>query len=876
LDSTGFVRSSNVIKKIKDNQRFGPKRLDSVCVSGDVGLAVTSKSHKDDYSRFVMSLVREDGRWLVEDVQVETKAEEGTALRDFLQKHPDARHVPHVVELENATYSVSSTAVEVEEVKPARACNVVGRVLDHQDGKPVGGAKVKLWSDWTRLTRVALTRKDGTYRFDDVEPGPHLLRLADQPAGLWTEGVMVFVADDARRRQRKTRLFRTGREGGYLLAEVGPDELSAGRHSFEAALITPDDDVQQLDLYRQLPQSISGTVREESTGKPVADAAISFPSGGKPSRTVRTDADGRYCLYVRPQKLVLISEGTPGRYHPSDEKAEKLKEIAVAAGQHLRNLHFDVHSAPSFTGQVTLSDGSKAGENIDVWMVLQWRDKRMRKGHIPGGMIFDTDTVQRVKTDVNGVFKGYFRSPYDLKDSKYYDVAVEAFAWTADSAKGGVGRSKITEIDNPKVDPLEIRLEQMGSAQFRVVGPDAKAVTNAEVTCGRLVDDDPWLLGPSVKVEEIGEGYYLAEGLIPGLYYYRLVTAPGYRQESLRSYQHGQPISLEPGQRLEAPQIRLDWWGKKAVPQMVKYIRPSDEGIPYNLGNMGPDAAEAVPALVELIRESDNDTALFRAAEALGKIGVASNPVISALISLLQNRTGGPANAAAEALGRLGAVEAVGPIEAALSQGRIRPQTATIALWRINKAANAKPIADQGPDEIVWGETVDGLQLGLAFDSAERVYRQGDVVGLRVYVRNVGNDQALLLYRVWWGTESFSGLSAGPNLRDSHGRKVAWGLRIRGAPVTESQSVLVRPGEIKLLGKERLGMGTDIEAGLVDYSAAVEPGQYRVSQKVRLGVSGTWPAVELTSDELELTVEQRPAHATGAKPDSTSRLRTAQ
>ena len=94
LNSTGFVRSGDVIEKIKRNEDSNPGRLDYVYVSGTAAFAVTSKSYQDDYRRLLLPLTKENGRWLVENVQIEPKQNEGHALKTFLRMYPDARPVP--------------------------------------------------------------------------------------------------------------------------------------------------------------------------------------------------------------------------------------------------------------------------------------------------------------------------------------------------------------------------------------------------------------------------------------------------------------------------------------------------------------------------------------------------------------------------------------------------------------------------------------------------------------------------------------------------------------------------------------------------------------------------------------------------------------
>ena len=83
-----------MIKKIKDNEGSNPRRLDDVYVSGTAALAVTSKSHQDEYCRLLLSLTKENARWLVENVQIETKQNEGDVLKAFLKTYPDAKPVP--------------------------------------------------------------------------------------------------------------------------------------------------------------------------------------------------------------------------------------------------------------------------------------------------------------------------------------------------------------------------------------------------------------------------------------------------------------------------------------------------------------------------------------------------------------------------------------------------------------------------------------------------------------------------------------------------------------------------------------------------------------------------------------------------------------
>jgi len=75
--------------------------LDTVYAYNNVALAVTSKSRKDDYSRLVLRLSKQGERWLVTDVQIEMKEEEGGALREFLNEYPDARITANAVRVQH-------------------------------------------------------------------------------------------------------------------------------------------------------------------------------------------------------------------------------------------------------------------------------------------------------------------------------------------------------------------------------------------------------------------------------------------------------------------------------------------------------------------------------------------------------------------------------------------------------------------------------------------------------------------------------------------------------------------------------------------------------------------------------------------------------
>ena len=102
--------------------------------------------------------------------------------------------------------------------------------------------------------------------------------------------------------------------------------------------------------------------------------------------------------------------------------------------------------------------------------------------------------------------------------------------------------------------------------------------------------------------------------------------------------------------------VRLRAWrGKDVVPALIKALKSDEEMMPYfaveALGQLGPAAEEAIPALLEMIKHDDFWFVADRAAEALGKIGPAAVPL---LLEALNNSNEAVRAHAAEALGGVG------------------------------------------------------------------------------------------------------------------------------------------------------------------------------------------------------------------------------
>ncbi len=152
----------------------------------------------------------------------------------------------------------------------------------------------------------------------------------------------------------------------------------------------------------------------------------------------------------------------------------------------------------------------------------------------------------------------------------------------------------------------------------------------------------------------MGAGKYTIAGLVLGLTYSLEVRAPGYQLEN-----HSKTFVLKSGETHEIGEIRLDWWGKKAVPGLLKKLQSDDrykrEEVARQFGELGADAAEAVPALIEVLKRDMINSVRYEAAAALGKIGPGALAAVPDLIRALEKDTGGGVQReAATALGRLG------------------------------------------------------------------------------------------------------------------------------------------------------------------------------------------------------------------------------
>ncbi|AMV28085.1 ECF RNA polymerase sigma factor SigW [Gemmata sp. SH-PL17] len=527
--------------------------------------------------------------------------------------------------------------------QPART-TVTGRVLSAPGGKGVAGVVVTLWDSERWLAKslrwTARTDEEGAYSFANVLPGEHYrVWIAERPkkeVGAWSEWAQVHFKGRAARAD---------------------------------------------DLFLELLQSVSGTVTDADTGKPVPGAEINFPTTDGNRDSLIADANGRYRLFAAPRKMDLYCNGTSTRYN----RSEGLQHVDVSAGKHVTGIDFKIASAPKFTGQVLLPDG-KPAKGVEVVVEIH---------SVPASEFFGGFSKSvHLKSDAEGTFAGYMVGARAV--NKGQAVHLTAIAHS-DHALAGTAYARTTDRAGYQIDPLKVVLAESAIARVRVLNPDGEPITNARLHLMPIVIRGDFSLDPNEgfpggasdqhgSVKHVGAGKYTIAALVPGLPYDLQIGAPGYRAGPYLG-----PLVLKPGENHEIREIRLDWWGKKAVPGLLKKLQSDDrykrEEAARQFGELGADAAEAVPALIEVLKRDPINTVRYEAAAALGNIGPGALAAVPDLIRALEKDTGGGVQReAATALGLLGDRAALPVLKVALDhQDNDVKRAATEAIKRLER-----------------------------------------------------------------------------------------------------------------------------------------------------------------------------------------------
>jgi hypothetical protein len=385
---------------------------------------------------------------------------------------------------------------------------------------------------------------------------------------------------------------------------------------------------------------------------------------------IHTDAKGKYVVYLKPREVSITCSGKNG-YCLLDESGNEAtqveKKLTVEDNQVIEDMDFILRWFPLFTGQVYYPNGESVPQiAVDAW--VHWKNLDQSGGAMPGwGQRF------RLKTDIEGKFAGGQRvdglvpfesncegikSIGDPKNMKL--VWLGASAWLEDGSMGAYATTKAI-ADGNSFDPLEIVLVKTGNATFLVVDANGKVFENADL---RFHGGGPTSLG------SLGHGQYRAKNLIPGVKYKINAYPQGYFPE----FGGGITFAIEPGQEKDVGVIKLGLWGSEAVPGLIDNLRNPNSYTRKRaarlLARLGPEAVQAVPALIEVLRNDPKNTVRFNAAGAIGSIGPAAKEAVADLIWALKNDDGGGVKReAAIALIKIGDPVELGALQALREHG---------------------------------------------------------------------------------------------------------------------------------------------------------------------------------------------------------------
>jgi Leucine-rich repeat (LRR) protein len=432
---------------------------------------------------------------------------------------------------------------QVEKESGSKGTTITGRVVSEPGGKEIAGVPVTLWNAESGEHKTSRTDDKGAYFFANVKPGDYYkVWIEERPkmdAGLWSEGVVVRVQDRP---------------------------------------------VRADDLFRRLPQSVSGTVTDADSGKPVAGANMNFSTADGNWAAVGTDSEGRYCLFVTPRAVELSCHGTEERYYPADPK-----KVTIAAGKNLTGIDFKLKSGPQFSGEVVFPDG-KPAKGLKVRVEIHWSplDSEPRGGDVDSSGI---GRDLRFRTDDAGHFRGYLRRP--LREKEKQTVELKAIARLADGTMGGVAHGKTSSKEEYRITPLKVVLGKSSGVKVRIVNPDGKAITDAKLTASNV--QAGWNIDLGGPAKHLGEGRYLMTNLIPGLDYYLAVQAPGHQTEA-----PPKAVVLKADETRDIGEIRLERVRQKPK-SGAAIVPPLDDPWFAAVGAM--PAEKQVQAVADMLKE---------------------------------------------------------------------------------------------------------------------------------------------------------------------------------------------------------------------------------------------------------------------------------
>ena len=220
--------------------------------------------------------------------------------------------------------------------------SITGLVTDEATGQPLSG--VDVWADTFLCCgggNGARTELDGTYTISGLAPGEYRVRAEKHESS--------YV-------------------GEFYASTTAWDQATP-------VTVVSDSTTPNIDFSLTSGGAISGTVTNEATGQPVANADVwadLYDCCGGAGGWTRTEADGTYIIDGLPGGTFRVTAQAPDQgfvreFYASTTEWHLATEVAVTAGATTAGIDFSLVGGGSISGRVTReSDGSPIPE-ADVW-----------------------------------------------------------------------------------------------------------------------------------------------------------------------------------------------------------------------------------------------------------------------------------------------------------------------------------------------------------------------------------------------------------------------------------------------------------------------------------------------------------------------------
>ena len=220
--------------------------------------------------------------------------------------------------------------------------SITGVVTDETTGQPLSG--VDVWADTFLCCgggNGARTELDGTYTISGLAPGEYRVRAEKHDSS--------YV-------------------GEFYASTTAWDQATP-------VTVMSDSTTPNIDFSLTSGGAISGTVTNEATGQPIANADVwadLYDCCGGGGGWTRTEADGTYIIDGLPGGTFRVTAQAPDQgfvreFYASTTEWHLATEVAVTAGATTAGIHFSLVGGGSISGRVTReSDGFPIAE-ADVW-----------------------------------------------------------------------------------------------------------------------------------------------------------------------------------------------------------------------------------------------------------------------------------------------------------------------------------------------------------------------------------------------------------------------------------------------------------------------------------------------------------------------------